>query len=244
MKIFLPFLVVILAAIYLNAIYAYIYHEIGSKKLINPTNQITTNIYSQPQKNTFTYVALGDSLSAGVGSKDTYYSLPFQIAQKLSEKQNVRLVNLSVPGARSSDLLKSQIAPTIKEKPNLITIFIGINDIHGFVPREVYQKNLMNIITNLKNQTSSRIVIINIPYLGQKNLIKFPYNYLYQFRTYQFNEVIHEIAQKENIQVLDLYTPTKLKSESDPNFYSIDKFHPSEYGYLYWSKTINDNLNI
>ena len=81
--------------------------------------------------------------------------------------------------------------------------------------------------------------------MGSKNLIKFPYNNIYHFQTLQYNKIINEVAKKHQIQTIDLYNPTNLKSEEDEkNFYSIDKFHPSEQGYLFWSQIINGNLNL
>lgn len=59
--------------------------------------------WAQPQQGTLTYVALGDSAGVGVGVDDPAQGYVGVIAKRLAETtgQTVRVVNLSVTGAKS-----------------------------------------------------------------------------------------------------------------------------------------------
>lgn len=189
----------------------------------------------QPGSGSITYLALGDSLTAGVGASDYRYSYPYLIAQRLSKKNNVRFVNLANPGDTSTDVLNDQAPKVLSLKPDLITLLVGVNDIHNLVSLQEFEQNYIKIVSTLK-KTRSKIYLLSIPYLGSDKTVFFPYNFILDFRTKQFNRVIEKISQDYNLYYIDLYHLNKSK-----NFYSADKFHPSDQGYKDWLRVLNVN---
>ncbi len=179
------------------------------------------------------YLALGDSLTAGVGVSDYKYSFPYLIAKKLN---NAGLINLARSGDTSSDVLIYQIPKVLSQKPDLITLLIGTNDIHNLVTLEKFESNLTQIVKTLK-QTNARIYLLSAPYLGSDNTILPPYNFILNQRTKQFNDVIKKVSSDFGVSYIDLYS---LKKTAD--FYSADQFHPAAAGYSLWADYIESKL--
>ncbi|MDO8498387.1 MAG: SGNH/GDSL hydrolase family protein [bacterium] len=231
----------IILSVYLNRAYAHIYAMMGDHNLPNPTTQKNITFPHKSSTPTLKYVALGDSLSAGVGSSSFKDSFPYLRAEKLARKNSVTLVNLALPGVQSADVLRNQVSLAILEDPQEITLFVGINDLHNLQSPEDFGKTYRQIILELKNKTSAQITLINLPNLGSDMLLYPPYNFLFDFRTRQFNKVITEIGQEENLKVIDLYDFTKEIVSKNADFYSVDEFHPSASGYKLWEQTIDAN---
>ncbi len=220
----------------LNRSYAGIYNNIGQANLVNPNLQ--NNYILGNSKAILKYAALGDSLTAGVGADSYQKTYPYILAEHLLNQAPVSLTILAHPGSTSQSVLDSQVQPAINLKPNLVTILIGTNDIHNFVSTQDYEKNYIEIVEKLKS-TGANIILINIPYTGSPDSVKFPYNFYFNAKTKQFNQIIQTISQKEQVKLIDIYTPTYQLMSSSNDYYSPDLFHPSSKGYILWGQIIN-----
>ncbi len=248
MKFNLLIIFLFILVIYLNRSYAYFYNYIGDKNLPQSASreyEIGENPLANPKipnKGFIKMVSLGDSLTAGVGAKGSWNNYPVIIGQKLNKTGPiVELDNFADPGAASQNLLNFQLDLAISENPDLVTILIGINDMHNFVSLSKFQDNYQSIIDQLKAKTHAKVVLINIPMLGGKKILFFPYNLWFDYRTRQFNKVIKSLAEKNNLKYIDLYSLTKERFEKDESLYSEDNFHPSVKGYQLWGQVINAN---
>lgn len=240
-KTLLILIVIFSALIYLNRSYAYFYGHIHSENLSRPAQKIS--IIGGRSEKTLKYVSLGDSLTSGVGAQNNN-SYPYLLAKKLSaDKTQIKLFNFSTPGADSSDVLNTQIPLAIARKADLLTLLIGINDIHNLVGEQKFKENYENIISRLKTNTQAKIVVINIPYLGNKKILLFPYSIFLSYETQQFNKIIKTIALTNNIKYIDLYSKSYDPFQNDGSLYSADYFHPSDKGYALWSNYIYENLS-
>lgn len=186
------------------------------------------------------YTALGDSLTAGVGSADYRKTFPYLLAKQLSSKSPVALINLAFPGADAHDVLTSQLPKAISDQPEFISLLIGVNDIHNLRSKTDFERDYRQIVDGIIQKTTAKLVLINIPYLGQDALVWPPYNFLFDLRTRQFNSIIAGVAQEKKIRYIDVY---HLVSFNSPDLYSSDEFHPSEKGYLLLGDVINANYN-
>ncbi len=219
--------------IYLIGNYVYFFDFLGQKHLAPPPHETKTLIGTHPGNRIIKYVALGDSLTAGVGASDYQNSYPYLLAQKLSAQNNVELWNFSQSGARSDDVLTKQLPQALSAKPNLVTLFIGINDIHGLKSLTEFKNNYNQIVSALQ-KNGAKVYLLSIPYLGSDKIVLFPYNLIWAARTKQFNEAIKKAALEYRAVYIDLYPLTK-----SAQFYSADQFHPSDQGYKEWLKVIN-----
>jgi len=188
---------------------------------------------------TVKYVAIGDSLSVGIGSSELAKTLPYEVATKISKQMSVSLVNLAVKGATVDSVIAYQLERAVAQKPNYITVFIGTNDLHFLKSPSKFESEMNYIIGFLTKNTQAKIIVLNIPYLGSDDLILFPYNVFFDYQVRQYNFAIARVCRTYNLTLIDLYTPTKTIFSKTPNFYSSDNFHPSGDGYLMWGTLIN-----
>lgn len=249
MVIILAVLLVLAVFLYLNRSYAYIYERIDSAGLKMP-DRLRTYLVSNhmvtatSSVSNLTYSALGDSLTSGVGADSYEQSYPYLLAKYLAGNDyQITLKNRSVPGARTDDLLKGLLATAIQDKPDIVTVLIGVNDIHGHVPAEDFRNNYEQLLSRLTKETEAKIYVINIPFLGGADLILPPYRGLFDERTQQFNEIIRELAGKYKVKYIDLYTPTVDLFKKSGSHYAADSFHPSIEGYKIWTDLIYADLN-
>lgn len=243
-------LFLIVAAIYLNWAYAHIYNGIQSGGLRQVKELVTYNFnfdinngVGEPLK----YIALGDSLTYGAGTNNYQESFPYLIAQRLADGNNnkipLTLYNYSWPGDRSSDLIEKFLPYAISDQPDIVTILIGVNDIHGQISASDFKANYDKILSRLSSETKARIYVVSIPYIGSNKLILPPYNFYFDYKTKQFNKIIKELAVKYKARYIDLYGATANLFKKSGEHYSADLFHPSVSGYALWGKIIYDSIN-
>lgn len=228
-----------LLGLYLNRAYAFIYSKF---RLIQPPavrDYMTEKTLSEKSQ-LLTYVALGDSLTSGVGASSVSSTLPALLAEKIAAEKRipVSVKNLAVPGATSFEILTGQILDAGQYNPEIITLFIGTNDMHNFVPLDEFRSNLSAAIGALKNSTQAKIYLINLPYLGAKDLILSPYDIYFEVELKKYNAVISEAAQAAGVELIDLYSASEQPLKNNPDLYSLDRFHPSDSGYGLWADLI------
>lgn len=222
-----------------------LYYHLGKSNL-KASDIKHTYIFNEDIKNSSSiiYGALGDSLTSGVGVSNYEQSYPYLVAQKIaSTSTKVIHLNYSYPGAKTNDLIKNLLPKIIIDKPDIITLLIGTNDVHDYISKDEFKNNYETILIQLKTKTNAKINVISIPFIGTNSLIYPPFNYYYNSRIINFNKVIKELADSNNINYIDLTTPTAQYSSSISTYYSIDNFHPSNLGYMTWAKIIYDNIN-
>ncbi|MCL4367140.1 SGNH/GDSL hydrolase family protein [Patescibacteria group bacterium] len=243
------FIPIILGVIYLYFGYTRFYSLIGEKSLPDPSNNqayffSNGQLTSQPDSNQqyYKYAALGDSLTAGVGTYSYEQTFPFMYAQRLAKTHTqLEFTNFGQPGARTIEVINYQLNPAIKQQPNLVTLLVGVNDIHDLQKQSSFEQHFDQIVNTLLQQTSAQIIILNIPYLGSNMILWPPYNYLFDMRTQQFNRTIEKSCNLERVICIDLYHQTHHAFQTNPDLYAADQFHPSEHGYLYFVNSLNAN---
>lgn len=234
-----------IVGLYLNRSYAYIYDTIGAANL-KPVNSAGQHLIINDMAITtsLTYVALGDSLSAGAGADRTEESLPYFLVKRLAGvDQKMVMRNYSVPGFKTADLLDELLSPAIDTKPDVVTVLIGVNDIHNKVSAADFRKNYEEIISRLTRETTAKIYVINIPFIGADKMMLPPYQFYFVSKTKEFNAIIKELAVKYAVSYVDLYAPTVDLFKKAGSHYSADLFHPSAAGYKIWADIIYDNIH-
>lgn len=241
---------VFLFVVYLFFVNWLIYYRLGQAGLKASDNQHTYILNGQTfgqatNSAGLIYVALGDSLSAGVGVNDYKQSFPYLVAQKmaLASDNKITHLNYSYPGARTSDLIADLLPLAIKDQPDVVTLLIGVNDIHGKVSSAKFKNHYDNILKQLKTQTTAKINVISLPLLGSDALLWPPFNYYYERQTLRFNEIIKDLARANNVNYIDLTGPSAEYAAANNSFYATDNFHPSNLGYDYWAQIIYEHLN-
>jgi len=189
------------------------------------------------------YAALGDSLTYGFGADRYEDSYTYRLAGRLAAGGRVnQLKDYSYPGFRTDNVIK-QIDLVISDRPKIITVFIGVNDVHQLIETSNFTKNYDNILYRLTNETDAEIYVVNLPYLGAGSILLPPYNYYFDAKTRSHNQAIRKLTAKYGVKHIDLYGSTAGLFKSKGRHYSPDSFHPSSAGYKLWADVIEDAIN-
>ncbi len=229
--------------VYLWYAHASIYWKLGDLPIFAPKDYQSYYL-GEHTKTSLTYVAIGDSLTAGVGVDSYTQSYPYLIANSIvqNQKTEVTLIPFAIPGIRSEYVVGYFLDSVIKEEPDIITILIGTNDIHGNVSASKFKEHYEIILRTLTEKTDAKIYAINLPYIGTKNLILQPYRYYLDLRTREYNTIIKDLAGQYTVTYVDLYSAHKPQALDD-TYYARDFFHPNTVGYTLWAQTIYANFH-
>lgn len=245
MKLWISVVVTGIIGVYLYLGYAHMYNDRGRLTVLDPSPEVMTIAEdSEGGGAGLVYAALGDSLTAGTGADTATQTFAYQLGTRLSGENNfpVTVLNMAVPGAVAADVLRQQLPHLQDQYTDIVTVMIGINDVHNRTPLPDFKDAMEKIITNLQAR-DGQVYIINIPYLGDKKLMRPPYRAYIDWRTRQYNKIISEVADAQGVFMIDLYAATKPAAWAGGDYYSVDQFHPSATGYLLWSSIIYDTLN-
>lgn len=246
---FIALVLVTVLAIYLNRAYARIYSFIDSHYIPNPnvTKSYLISHGANPAKEQprLRYVAIGDSLTAGVGSPNPQRAFPYVLAELFaSNGHTVEMTNLGIPGAKTADVLRYEVNQAIDLNPDYVTVLIGVNDMHGFTSLPQFAQQYAQLLDALTTRTNAHIIVLNDPFLGTRKLMWPPYRWFFDLRTKAYNDVIRGIVQSRKVTFIDLYNESKDTFKKNPDFYATDEFHPSASGYTYWANSIYANFRI
>jgi len=175
------------------------------------------------QPGDFVYVALGDSAAQAVGAKRPEDGYVASIAQKIERVtgRTVRVINLSVSGAKTHDLIDTQL-PLLKGlKPDLVTLGIGGNDIKAY-DSGVFEQNMKEILKHMPAQT----VVADAPYFMHGKWMR---------DSKDMAEITTRLAHQHGLRVAKLYDEMEAEGWNAMwNAYAADWFHPNNRGYKTW----------
>lgn len=166
---------------------------------------------------------LGDSITAGYGLNPGE-AFPELIAQKLQEKgTGINLINAGVSGDTTTGGL-ARLAWSIPDSVDGVVLELGANDALRGIPVEQAEKNLDEIITQLKDR--------GIPVLltGMRS----PPNMGDQYET-AFNNIYPKLAEKHDLLFYEFILEGVA---ADPALNQSDGIHPNPEG----SKVIANNF--
>jgi lysophospholipase L1-like esterase len=210
--------------------YAHIYSYIGSHYTPEPSERVYTIGNGVPE----TYVALGDSLTAGVGAtrkEDTY---PYRYASKLGAP--VQVTTLGIPGASAATVLADEAPKLDTLGPVVVTLLIGTNDIRNFGLLADFRSNVEKIVREAKAPGTS-VIVLGVPNLDNPALVIPPYRWYFAWQRARFNTALQEICATGACTFVSL-APADTNFTKDGPLYSPDKFHPSALGYALWADLI------
>ena len=171
------------------------------------------------------YVAVGDSAAQGVGASRPGRGYVGMIATHLRRRtgKTVRVVNLSVSGARLREAIAVQLPALEGLHPDIMTVAIGANDIPEF-DRTRFENELAVILDALP----AGAIVAEVPsfYFGAA-----------ERRVREANAVLHRLAALHGFEVAPLYLRTRRQGGVlyALNQVAADFFHPNDRGYRVWA---------
>ena len=175
-----------------------------------------------------TYVAIGASDAVGVGARDpeTEGWVP-RFGSRLGP--NVRVVNLGVSGSTLAQALDEQVEPAVDAQPDVVTVWLAVNDLNARVPLERYAADLDTLLTQLE-PTHARVLVGNVPDLGRVAAYRGIDPAPLEAEVARWNGVIADTTARHGDTLVDLYARWEQVADH-PEYLSADGFHPSSEGY-------------
>ncbi len=186
------------------------------------------------QNGPLTYVAVGASDTVGFGIADRARRgwVPL-LNNKLPQPS--RLINLGWGGSTLRQALAQQLPRAIEAQPDLVTIWLAVNDVLGGVGLSEYRADLDYLLGELRTKTRAVVAVGNVPYpadfldpWGVPEIVR---------RTVagSWNRAIAGAAHKHGAVLVDLYRGWRVAEH--PEYIGPDGLHPSEAGYASLAET-------
>lgn len=177
------------------------------------------------------YLALGDSLTQGVGAPDEATgSFPALLAQHWRDDGcAVELQNAGISGYTAGQVLEEQVPQIADFEPTLITFQAGGNDLVNGVSVDDYRDNVEEIL-DAATDSGARVIV-----LAQNEWFRAPggEGYTTPEARAELDAVLIEEAQDKGAEFVDLRP--LYKQQADENLWVEDGIHPTPEAYQAWS---------
>jgi lysophospholipase L1-like esterase len=177
-----------------------------------------------------TYVAMGDSFTAGNGCPPEERWPDLLVADLRPENPGLQYFNLARDGATSSDVLE-QIPSAIEHQPDLVTLVCGANDvILTLRPDVAAAGGRLELAIDRLRSGSPGVLIVTATYpeqwvlegLGPRTRMKI------RAGMEELNEMIRAVSVSRMVPCLDVIDHPGI---GDPLNYEPDGIHPSPEGH-------------
>jgi acyl-CoA thioesterase-1 len=189
------------------------------KKVPVPTEDTSV----QQPKFSGTLIAVGDSLTAGLGVAETE-AWPFLLQNLLQEKgYNWQIINAGVSGETSTGAL-ARIKWILAQKPDIVILETGANDGLRGIPVDVIEKNITQAIRMLQEQGTTVILA------GMQIVQNLGPEY-----TKQFAEIYPVAAEQTGCLLIPFFLQDVA---GEPMLNQEDTIHPNEKGHIVIADTV------
>jgi len=191
-----------------------------------------------------TYVAIGDSLTAGRGDEGRD-GRPIGWAQRLADILGVRttvrcsLTNLAVDGATVHEVLSKQLPAVAARKPDLVSVTVGINDIRRRDFDELSFKADLGQLFEALAATQATMLACTLPDLTVIMSLSQDLREVVRERTRLASDIIREQAESYGAVCLDVWS---LPGVAEPDLYAPDRLHPNSKGHQFIAAACADKL--
>lgn len=187
-----------------------------------------------------TYVAVGASDAVGVGARDpdTEGWVP-RFGARLGP--GVRVINLGVSGSTLGQAVQEQLGPAVDAQPNVVTVWLAVNDLNARVPLERYSEDLDRLLGSLHG-TGARVLVGNVPDLARLASAAGRDPGPLGAEVDRWNQVIASTTERHGATLVDLHGRWQEVAEH-PEYLSQDGFHPSSEGYARLAEVFAQALN-
>ncbi len=191
------------------------------------------------------YVAIGASETAGVGTPDPFRQAWPKVLWREALPEAV-LYDLGRAGSTLSEALVEQSQEAVMLQPDVVTVWLNVNDLVAQVPVDVYESDLRTLLSMLRDQGATVLVattprIDSLPiYLACRPDppagaicpipgIMLPSPNEVRAAVAGYNVAIERVAGETGAIVVDLQTYGDAPIEH-PEWIADDGFHPSAEG--------------
>lgn len=202
-----------------------------------------------------TYVAVGASESVGFGTADPLRQAWPRLFFQSALPRQATFVNVAVPGATVADALAHQLADALAQSPDLVTVWLNVNDLIALVPVAEFERQLGSLVHDLRRSGATKVLVANTPpldhlpaylacrrspgtggapcRLGSATTRSVPPPELVNAGVDAYNAAIARVVAQQGAVAVDLHAAgLRARAEGrEAELVSGDGFHPSEAGH-------------
>ena len=186
------------------------------------------------------YVAVGASETTGAGSDQPLRDGWPRVLHRTGLPEGSVFVNMGIPGATVAQALSEEMGPALAARPNLVTVWLNVNDLTRGVDPADYERQLDVLVKTLRRGGSVRVLVANTPPLD--DLPAFRAGRLFpdgqdaetvRALVDAYNAAIARVAGREGALLVDLHAlgAAAQAAGTDADLVSRDGFHPSTAGH-------------
>ena len=186
------------------------------------------------------YLALGDSLTQGVGAPDeSTGAFPALVAEHWrADGCDVELQNAGISGYTAGQILAEQVPQIESFKPNVITFQAGGNDIANGISIDEYRDNVKAVLDSATG-SGARVIV-----LAQNDWPRSPvgvdYGESVPSQREAYDDVLIEEAATSGAEFVDLRV--LYKQQADEGQWVEDGLHPTPEAYQSWADELTEKV--
>ena len=207
-----------------------------------------------PTEATRVYVAVGASETVGVGADDPATQAWPRVLRDTA-LPGAELVDVGVSGATVRDALATQLGPALAAEPDLVTVWLAVNDAVSLVPVADYERQLTRLVHALRRGGRTEVLVGNVPPLDRLPAYRaclpggatetevscllplVPRPAQVRRTVAEFNAAIARVVRREGAVQVDLSGERDLADLT-----AADGFHPSTAGHREVARTFAEAL--
>ena len=216
-----------------------------------------TAIAQQALKNGDKVVFLGDSITKGGVRPGGYIQLASQAIKDTHPEMNIQLVGAGIGGNKVPDLLKRLEKDVLKKKPDVVVIYIGINDVWWWTHPKVlargdkgtspedFEVGLHSLIQQI-NDAGARVILCTPTVIGEKADGSNPSDAMLD----EFSSISRKVAEATGAQLLDLrkafiaYLRVHNTENAEKGILTRDAVHLNDAGNRFVSELMLEALEL
>lgn len=182
------------------------------------------------------YAAVGASESVGVGADDPASQAWTEVFRRTALPPRTLFTNLAVEGANTAEALAEQVPRAVALKPDVVTVWLNVNDIIDRVPPDRFEQQLAELVRGLRRRGETKVLVANTPEVDQLPVVaRFGpiVAALADQAVDAYNEATRRVVDDQGATLVDLHRASE-QAEREGRYASLvaaDGFHPNTAGH-------------
>jgi acyl-CoA thioesterase I len=153
------------------------------------------------------------------------------------------MTNLSVSGARMSDVRRFQLPIAVALRPDIVLLSAGANEVTHLTGVRSMRADLRLIVTALRAASrEAKIVITGSPDMGSPPRVPRLLRGVAAWRTKQVNRMFRSESGTYDLSFAPIADVTGPLFRRDRSLFANDRFHSNDRGYATGNAVVNETL--
>lgn len=191
-----------------------------------------------PSDGVVRYLAIGDSLTQGVGAPDESTGAALLAEHWRADGCEVELQNAGISGYTAGQILAEQVPQIESFQPTIITFQAGGNDIANGIAIDEYRGNVKSVLDAATGSGAQVIVLAQNEWA--RSPVGVDYGESVPSQRVAFDDVLIEEASAAGAEFVDMRP--LYAEQADQNQWVEDGLHPTPEAYQAWADKLTEEV--